>query len=121
MEPGPNNQGHSDVIAERVRPSMTPTETVTAYDPVTSELVWQQTLPANSPISSSGNLATAGDLVFQGTSMGEFYVFDARSGEQLFLYKTPRAVRASPLTYQVNGKQYISTVSTNSVLTFALP
>ena len=78
-------------------------------------------MPANSPISSSGNLATAGDLVFQGTSIGDFYAFDARSGERLFLYKTPRPVRASPLTSQVNGKQYISTVSTNSVLTFALP
>ena len=118
---GPRNQGHSDVIAERVDPSMTPTETVTAYDPVTSELAWQQTLPANSPISSSGNLATAGDLVLQATSMGEFYAFDSRSGEQLFLYKTPRPVRASPLTYQVNGKQYISVVSSNTVLAFALP
>ena len=64
LEPGPNNQGHSDVIAEGVSPSMTPTETVAAYDPATSELVWQQTVPANSPISSSGNLATAGGLVF---------------------------------------------------------
>ena len=118
---GPRNQGHSDVIAERVDPGMTPTETVTAYDPITSELVWQQTLPANSPISSSGNLATAGDLVLQATSMGEFYAFDGRSGEQLFLYKTPRPVRASPLTYQVNGKQYISVVSSNTVLTLALP
>ena len=53
--------------------------------------------------------------------MGEFYAFDARSGEELFLYTHNRPIRASPLTYQVNGKQYISVVSTNNVLTFALP
>ena len=100
---------------------MTPTEAVTAYDPVTSELVWQQTFPANSPISSSGNFVTAGDIVLQGTSTGDLYVFDARTGEQLFLYKTPRPVRASPLTYQVNGKQFISIVASNTVLAFALP
>ena len=121
LESGPHNQGHSEVIAERVDPGMTPTETVTAYDPVTSELVWQQTFPANSPISSSGNFVTAGDIVLQGTSTGDLYVFDARTGEQLFLYKTPRPVRASPLTYQVNGKQFISIVASNTVLAFALP
>ena len=121
LEAGPHNQGHSDVIAERVDPGMTPTEAVTAYDPVTSELVWQQTFPANSPISSSGNFVTAGDIVLQGTSTGDLYVFDARTGEQLFLYKTPRPVRASPLTYQVNGKQFISIVASNTVLAFALP
>ena len=121
LEAGPNNQGHSDVIAERVDPGMTPSEAVTAYDPVTSELVWQQTFPANSPISSSGNFATSGDIVVQGTSMGHLYAFDAGTGKQLFLYETPRPIRASPLTYQVNGKQYIAVVSSNTVLAFALP
>ena len=118
---GPNNQGHSDVIAERVDPGMTPTETVTAYDVWTSNLVWQQTVPANSPISSSGNLVTAGDIVFQGTSMGEVYVFDARTGDELFFYKAPRPIRASPLTYEVNSKQYISFIASNTVLTLTLP
>ena len=121
LSAGPNNQGHSDVIAERVDPGMTPTETVTAYDVWTSNLVWQQTVPANSPISSSGNLVTAGDIVVQGTSMGEVYVFDAGTGEELFFYKAPRPIRASPLTYEVNSKQYISFVASNTVLTLAVP
>ena len=59
--------------------------------------------------------------MLQGTDVGELYAFDARSGEELFLYTHNRPIRASPLTYQVNGKQYISVVSTNNVLTFALP
>ena len=114
--------GHTDTIADGpVRDDMTPMFTVTAYDPVTGDLVWQQTTSTNSSIGSSGNLATAGDLVLQGTDVGEFYAFDARSGDQLFRYTHDQPIRASPLTYQVNGKQYISVVSTNSVLTFVLP
>ena len=121
VEPGPGVPGHTDVIADRIDPGMTPTETVTAYDPATGDLAWQQVLPADSPISSSGNVATAGDVVFQGTTVGRFYAFDARSGDQLFLYAANRPIRASPLTYQVNGMQYISVVATNTVLTFGLP
>ncbi len=100
---------------------MVPQFTVSAYDPVTGELEWQQTAPANSPIGASGNLATAGDLVLQGTDAGELYALDARTGNELFVYQHNRPIRASPLTYQVNGKQYIAIVSTNSVLAFALP
>ena len=114
--------GHADTIAgAQVRDDMTPMFTVTAYDPVTANLVWQQKMPTGSAIGSSGNLATAGDLVMQATDVGEFYAFDARTGDELFVYKHNRPIRASPLTYQVNGKQFISVVSTNTVLTFALP
>ena len=62
-----------------------------------------------------------GLLVLQGTDLGELYAFDAGTGDQLFLYQHDRPIRASPMTYQVNGKQYISVVSTNTLLTFALP
>ena len=116
------SDGHSDSIAEGpIRDDMTPNFTVTAYDPATAELVWQQTAPTNSAIGASGNLATSGDLVLQGTDIGEVYAFDARTGDQLFVYQHNRPIRASPLTYQVNGKQFISVVSSNDVLTFALP
>jgi len=116
------SDGHADSIAEGpLREDMMANFTVTAYDPVTAELVWQQTAPTSSTIGASGNLATSGDLVLQGTDVGEFYAFDARTGDQLFLYKHNRPIRASPLTYQVNGKQFISVVSSNDVLTFALP
>ena len=77
-------------------------------------------LPTIRPTGTIGNLVTAGDLVFQGSGAGGFYAFDARSGEQLFLHETQRPVSASPLTYRVNGKQYVSVVSIDTVLTFAL-
>ena len=121
LEIGVSN-GHADNIAEGpIRDGMTPIFTVTAYEPVTGQLVWQQTAPTNSAIGASGNLVTSGDLVLQGTDAGEFYAFDARTGDQLFRYRHNRPIRASPLTYQVNGKQYISVVSSNSVMTLALP
>lgn len=83
--------------------------------------MWQKNAPTVWAIGTSGNLVTAGDLVFQGTDVGELYAFDARTGDQLFLYQHNRPIRASPLTYQVNGKQYVAIVSTNHVLAFALP
>ena len=49
------------------RNDMTPMFTVTAYEPVSGELVWQQRMPTRSAIGASGNLVTAGDVVLQGT------------------------------------------------------
>ena len=120
LEPNQRYAGHFGNMEETASPGVTPTKTLSAYDPVTGEMAWQQTLPTIRPTGTIGNLATAGDLVFQGSGAGGFYAFDARSGEQLFLYETQRPVSASPLTYQVGGKQYVSVVSIDTVLTFAL-
>ena len=121
LEPGPDSRGHTESFDELSRiPDYTPSVTVTAYDPASGEKAWQQVLPAVSSIGSSGNLATAGDLIFQGTDAGEFYAFDAQTGEQLFMERAPRGIRASPLTYQVNGTQYVTIIATDTVLTFGL-
>ena len=120
LEPNQRYAGHFGNMAEQVDSGVTPTKTLTAYDPVSGELVWQQLLPTIRPTGTIGNLATAGDLVFQGSGAGGFHAFDARSGERLFLHETARPVSASPLTYQVDGKQYVSVVSIDTVLTFAL-
>ena len=122
LEPGPDSRGHTENFEELSRiPDYEPTVTVTAYDPATGEEAWQQVLPAISPIGSSGNLVTAGDLLFQGTDSGGFYAFDAASGDQLFVADTRRPIRSSPLTYEVNGTQFVTIVATDTVLTFALP
>ena len=102
-----------------------PTET-----DVPGEQVWPtQPIPYNArgvpmtPFCSTYPIVTdpAGDLVLQGTDVGEFYALDARTGDELFVYQHNRPIRASPLTYEVDGKQYMSVVSTNEVLTFSLP
>ena len=116
------SDGHSDNIAEGpIRDDMTPEFTLSAYDPATGDLVWQQRAPTASAIGASGNLVTSGDLVIQGTDVGGVFAYDARTGEVRFSYRHNRAIRASPMTYAVNGKQYISVVASNDVLTFALP
>ena len=116
------SDGHSDNIADGpIRDDMTPEFTISAYDPATGELVWQQRTPTASAIGASGNLVTSGDLVVQGTDVGQVLAYDARTGEVRFSYQHNRAIRASPLTYAVNGKQYIAVVASNDVLAFALP
>lgn len=123
LRPGPDSRGHEQSFSEldRISENYSPTLTVSAYSPVSGEQVWQRELPAVSSIGASGNMVTAGDLVFQGIEDGGFYAFDARSGETLFRFQAPRTIRASPLTYQVNGKQYVTVVATNSIVTLALP
>jgi glucose dehydrogenase len=100
---------------------MADVETVTAYHPASGELAWQREHPTRSGIGSSGNLATAGDLIFQGSDTGDFYAYHARSGEPLFKYTAPRSIRSNPMTYRVNGRQYVAIVATNTILTFGLP
>lgn len=123
LQPGPDSRGHASNFTElrRLSKAYTPTETISAYDPFTGEQVWQHVMPAVWPIGSSGNLVTAGDVVFQGTGAQEFYALDARTGRQLFKYDAPRGIRASPLTYRVGGRQYVAVVATDTVLTFRLP
>ena len=117
--------GHADNIAEgpiRDQETGVPNrETVTAYNPATGELVWQQERPSSSSIGSAGNLVTAGDVVFQGSDTGDFYAFDARTGKPLFKHTAKRGIRASPITYRANGKQYVAVVASNSVVAWALP
>jgi quinoprotein glucose dehydrogenase len=152
LRQSPSGVGHAGVIAEGplrdVRIGVPNSETVTAYNPATGELVWQEEHPSRSGIGSAGNLSTAGDLVFQGSDTGDFYAIDARSGKVLFRTTaapqgqptsarpaSPSApgqeenigsgfrsgIRASPLTYQANGRQYIAVVAVGGVVTFGLP
>ena len=121
LRPGPHGGGHSDNYKELSRvPSYPKTTSVSAYNPASGELVWQQVLPALTPIAASGNLVTAGDVVFQGTDDGGFYAFHAATGEQLFRHAARRPIKSSPLTYEVNGTVFVAVIATNTVLTFAL-
>ena len=114
--------GHQKNFTEISRiPAYPPTMTVTAYEPASGEDVWQQVLPALTFGASSGSVVTSGGVVFQGTEDGGFYAFDAATGEQLFQHQAPRTIKSSPLTYEVNGVQYIAVIATNTVLTFTLP
>ncbi|MDD3446596.1 MAG: c-type cytochrome, partial [Zavarzinia sp.] len=78
-----------------------------AWDPVAQKEVWRAKLwgPWN-----GGVLSTAGGLVFQGTSDGKFNAYDARTGERLWTSPTQTGVQAAPITFEVEGEQYVTVV-----------
>ena len=55
-----------------------------------------------------GALATAGDLVFSGAGNGRFTAYDAHTGAALWHYQAEYGVNAPPVSYMVDGKQYIA-------------
>jgi glucose dehydrogenase len=118
LRASPTPVGNFDTTAERLRDSGVPrTHTVSAYDPASGELVWQHDHPAG---ANGGNLVTAGDLLFQGGENGEFFALDARTGRKLFTSTARRSIRASPMTYRAQGKQYVAIVATNAIHAYAL-
>jgi quinohemoprotein ethanol dehydrogenase len=77
-----------------------------AMDPKTGKKVWSG--PQNQG-PTGGAVATAGGLVFQGGgTSNEFRAFDATSGKVLWTGKTQTAVLAAPISYELDGKQYIA-------------
>ena len=122
----PGGDGEEENVIERGETGVTPTPTLAAYDPATGQLAWYVELSGSTNVAVpfdgvSGNLVTAGDVVFQGIATGDFYAFDARSGSELFALTAKAGIRASPLTYQVDGKQYVSVVASDTILALALP
>ena len=78
---------------------------VKAYDPSSGQEVWSW---RNDKPMVSSVLVTAGDVVFAGEPTGEFNAFDAHTGKLLWQYQTGSGIHSSPVTYSVNGKQYVA-------------
>jgi quinohemoprotein ethanol dehydrogenase len=76
-----------------------------AWDPVKQAEVWRVDHPG--PVNS-GILSTVGNLVFQGTGLGQFEAFRADTGEKLWSAPTQSGVIAGPISYSVNGQQYVA-------------
>lgn len=76
-----------------------------AWDPVEQREVWryQHAGPWN-----GGVLATAGDLIFQGSLIGEFAAYDASSGERVWQFPAQTGIAAAPISYSVGDQQHIS-------------
>ncbi len=78
-----------------------------AWDPVAQREVWRVD---HAFMENGGLLSTAGNLVFQGTATGEFNAYNATSGERLWSAETQTGVLAPPVTYAVDGEQYVALV-----------
>ena len=78
---------------------------LTAWDPVKQIEVWRADRPG--PLNG-GVLSTAGNLVFEGTGNGQFEAFRANTGEKIWSASTQSGITAGPISYTVNGEQYIA-------------
>jgi quinohemoprotein ethanol dehydrogenase len=76
-----------------------------AWDPVHQKQAWR--LPRDQ-IFNGGTLATAGDLVFQGTADGYLNAYDAASGARLWRFNAGLGIIAAPISYAIGGRQYVS-------------
>jgi len=79
-----------------------------AFDVKTGEKIW--TVKAPSPYTS-GILTTAGGVTFAGTPEGEFKALDTKTGKTLWSYQTGSGIVGSPMSFSIDGKQYVAVPS----------
>jgi alcohol dehydrogenase (cytochrome c) len=86
----------------------------------TGRVVWEidQQVPAP---NYGGVLSTAGGVVFYSESSGAFAAVDAKTGRALWHFQTGQAPTASPMTYVLDGRQYVAICAGANVWVFALP
>jgi PQQ-dependent dehydrogenase (methanol/ethanol family) len=79
-----------------------------AWDPVARKVVWESE-PYGGGLPTSGVLATAGNLVFMGNGAGKtLAAYDAKNGTKLWTFDAQTAVFAAPITYELDGVQYVA-------------
>jgi alcohol dehydrogenase (cytochrome c)/quinohemoprotein ethanol dehydrogenase len=78
-----------------------------AWDPVAKKEAWKV---EQAGVWNGGLLSTAGGLVFEGNAAGQFNAYNAATGAPLWSFPAQAGVIASPVTYTVNGQQYVSIV-----------
>src|SRR5262249_45401446 len=127
LKPASRSVGHYENLEEVGKTGMAWNQAITAYEPVTGQQVFYSEFPG---WTNGSMLVTAGDVIFHGTGgTGDFLAFDARNGQQLFRYPgnfgPPDGIRtgivSTPMSYSVNGKQYVTVIARGTVLTFGLP
>jgi quinohemoprotein ethanol dehydrogenase len=78
-----------------------------AWDPIRQREAWRVPQPE---MINGGTVATAGDLVFAGNAHGEFTAFRAKDGAKLWTFRQPAGIMAGPVSYSIDGVQYIAVV-----------
>ena len=76
-----------------------------AWDPIHQKVVWEHPLPG---VWNAGTMTTAGNLMFQGWADGTFHAHQASDGEPLWSIDLGHGISAPPVTYAIDGKQYVS-------------
>ncbi|MFN0086842.1 MAG: pyrroloquinoline quinone-dependent dehydrogenase [Blastocatellia bacterium] len=78
---------------------------INAFDPLTGERKWRY---LTRYLNVASLLSTGGDLVFSGDVIGEAFALDATTGKKLWAFNTGASISGSPITYAVNGRQYVA-------------
>jgi quinohemoprotein ethanol dehydrogenase len=81
---------------------------IKAWNPVTQQEAWKVELPGSWP---GGIMASAGGLVFQGQIDGRFVARDARTGKELWSFKTESPIVGAPISYRMGGKQFVTVIT----------
>jgi glucose dehydrogenase len=90
---------------------------VIAIDPQTGDRKWTYYM---TDVTDSGVLTTASDVLFTGGREGYFQAIDARNGQLLWKTNLGGQVAAGPITYQVDGRQYVAIAAGHAMFAFAL-
>ncbi len=110
--PGGIRQGPIDMTTEALG-----TGGVVAIDPHTGDKKWKY---AMHDVNTSGILTTATDLLFVGGREGYFQALDARTGTLLWKQNLGGDIISGPISFQVDGKQYVTISAGNVMFTYAL-
>jgi alcohol dehydrogenase (cytochrome c) len=95
------------------------TGAIKALDPETGEVQWE--FPVSRISFTAGVLSTAGGVVFAATAGGNLVALDAKSGEPLWRFLAGASISASPMSYAVDGKQFVAISAGTVLYSFALP
>jgi alcohol dehydrogenase (cytochrome c) len=93
------------------------TGAVRAFDPKTGDMKWEFKM---SDVTDSGILTTASNLLFVGGREGYFFALNAGDGSLLWKVSVGGQVSSGPMTYSLNGKQYVAISAGNVLYTYAL-
>lgn len=90
---------------------------IVAMDPVANRVVWQR--HTDWALSTNGMLTTAGNLMFIGQPDGYLVAYDVNSGQQLWRFQTGAGVHTAPITYSINGEQYVAVFAGGNSVPYA--
>jgi len=107
FQPGAWNVGVRVDVAERF-PRALVSGHLLAWDPVRQKEAWRVEHPT---AWNGGTLATAGNLVFQGTATGRFAAYRASDGAKLWEAPAGTGIVAGPITYRVDGEQHVAVMA----------
>jgi PQQ-dependent dehydrogenase (methanol/ethanol family) len=109
-----------NIFGNNPDPSDPGTRLLRALDIETGAVSWEKLLTGPQETNYTGVLSTAGGVVFHGETGGDFAAVDAKTGQTLWSFRGNDSWRASPMTYMVDGRQYVAGMDGAALISFAL-